>query len=201
MKNAYFDTEFTDLKKDAELISLGIVIDTNKFYAEFTDFNKKKCSDFVKEHVLPNTITNAKKENTNLLAMIQNKKVTYVQGTKAEIKDSLIEWLKRFGNEPIQFISDCGHYDMVLLIDIFGSAFDLPSNISACLHDINQDIAKRYGISDKMAFDINREELQDYIVSVPLDIVIKHNALYDAMVIKDLHAILSHYSRRDLVND
>lgn len=85
-------------------------------------------------------------------------------------------------------VSDVCHYDMVLLIDLFGSAFDVPSYISPCCHDINQDIAHYYGISEKEAFDKSREEMikelygETYVVPGT-----KHNALYDARVIQHIY--------------
>lgn len=55
--NVYFDTEFTDLSSDAELISIGMTTDKGfHFYAEFTDFTDP--SEFVKENVIPNMILN-----------------------------------------------------------------------------------------------------------------------------------------------
>ena len=93
-------------------------------------------------------------------------------------------WLKQF--DEVQFVSDVCHYDMVLLIDIFGGAFDLPKNVSAVCHDINQDIARYYGISEREAFDKSREDIVSELYGrfIAGD---KHNALYDAEVIKAIY--------------
>ena len=92
----------------------------------------------------------------------------------------------QFGD--IQLISDVCHYDMVLFIDIFGSAFDLPENVCASCHDINQDIAAYYMIDEKTAFDFSREQiLSDNEIYIEGD---KHNSLYDAKVIKNLYNIV-----------
>ena len=80
-------------------------------------------------------------------------------------------------------ISDVCHYDMVLFIDLFSSAFDIPENVNAACHDINQDIAKHLGISEKEAFDYTREDLVDEEISGD-----KHNSLYDAKIIKSIYA-------------
>ena len=41
MRTYFFDTEFTGLRKDTTLISIGIVSDTgDRFYAELTDYVK-----------------------------------------------------------------------------------------------------------------------------------------------------------------
>lgn len=51
--------EFTRLSQDTMPISLGIISeDGRQFYAEFTDFNKKECDQWVKSEVLENLHTN-----------------------------------------------------------------------------------------------------------------------------------------------
>lgn len=52
----FFDTEFTDLHREARLISIGLVTaDGEKsFYAELSDtYQRKDCGDFAREVVLP----------------------------------------------------------------------------------------------------------------------------------------------------
>ena len=79
---------------------------------------------------------------------------------------------------------------MTLFIDLFGSAWDIPKNVSPVCHDINQDIAKFYYISDKEAFDFNREDiLLDNDINIEGE---KHNALYDAKVIKAISEMISY---------
>lgn len=53
--NLFFDTEFTGLRKNTTLISIGIVSeDGRKFYAEFSDFDIRQCDNWIKENVLRN---------------------------------------------------------------------------------------------------------------------------------------------------
>ena len=48
----YFDTEFTGLYKDTQLISIGLISeDCREFYAEISDINTKKCDDWGKQNV------------------------------------------------------------------------------------------------------------------------------------------------------
>ena len=47
----------------------------------------------------------------------------YHIGTKATVSEMFKNWLKQF--DEVQFVSDVCHYDMVLLIDIFGGALSL----------------------------------------------------------------------------
>ena len=51
----YLDTKFTDWDDPAtDLISIGLVAeDRREFYAECTDFDRRKCSNFVVLEVLP----------------------------------------------------------------------------------------------------------------------------------------------------
>ena len=54
MKLIFIDTEFSDFI-NTDLISIGAVTEdgSKEFYCELTDFNKKVCSEFVREAVLP----------------------------------------------------------------------------------------------------------------------------------------------------
>lgn len=111
----------------------------------------------------------------------------YVFGDKKWICNHLKKWLSQFNS--IQFASDVCHYDFVLLIDLLtngGMALDLQENISAVCYDINSDIARHYGISEREAFDKSREEIVSEICEKPV-LGNKHNALHDAEVIKAIY--------------
>lgn len=179
----FFDTEFTGLHKQTSFISIGIVAENGKkFYAEFSTYRKGQCNNWIKENVLKHTIL----EGNDALAkrLGENEETTVILGSKADIRYELGEWLKQF--DSVQFVSDVCHYDMVLLIDIWGDAFRIPQNVSAVCHDINQDIAKHYGISEREAFDKSREEIVSELCGsfIAGD---KHNALYDAEIIKTIY--------------
>lgn len=208
----FFDCEFTGLHKNTTLISLGIVNENGeKFYAEFIDFDWNQVTDWIKENVLdtfildkaqsPDGATRMKEEGHEVQNLpvvgytlglfYQSRRTkdgfTEVTGTKEWISDTLKTWLSQF--DSIQFVSDVCHYDFVLLIDLLmngGTALDLPENISAVCHDINQDIARHYGISEKEAFDKSREEIISELCE-KLVLGNKHNSLYDAEVIKAIY--------------
>ena len=177
----FFDTEFTGLRKDTTLISIGLVAETGqKFYAEFTDYNEKMCDDWIRHNVLGNLFLHKAIETPD-------DKTLYVIDTKDGIACELTNWLQQF--YCIEFVSDVCHYDMVLLIDLLsygGTAFDLPVKIPAVCHDLNQDIARHFGIPDEKAFDMSREDLIKDLCSVKIP-GRKHNALYDAEVIKAIY--------------
>lgn len=179
----FFDTEFTGLHKNTTLVSIGIVAgDGMRFYAESSDYDESQCDNWIRENVLKHTILSG---NDELAARLgEDSNTTIVLGSKADIRYELGEWLKQY--DSIQFVSDVSHYDFVLLIDIFGSAFDLPGNVSAACHDINQDIARHYGISDREAFDKSREEIVFMFCGRQIEGE-KHNSLYDAEVIKAIY--------------
>jgi hypothetical protein len=54
MKRIYYDTEFTSMGVDAQLISAGFASECGQsWYAEITSFEQERCSAFVLETVLP----------------------------------------------------------------------------------------------------------------------------------------------------
>ena len=196
----FFDTEFTGLQKDTTLISLGVVAeDGSCFYGKFTDYNQEQVNDWIEENVL------AKLELSNEIK--SNYDVHEVKGTKDEVKEAFLFWLDELDAETFELVSDVCHYDMILFIDMFGTAFDLPDYISPACYDINQDIY--YGSSSMQeAFDTNREELLKelaknskddiyYMVEPVLELSenSKHNSLYDALVIKALYEIYDNYDK------
>lgn len=183
--NIYFDTEFTGLHKDTTLISIGLITDTeNIFYAEFSDYDKTQCDDWIQQNVINNLYG-----ETKIKQLEETEFNTYVYGNKQQIAEQLKIWLEQFKEEEIQFVSDVCHYDFVLLIDLFGTAFDLPKYISPYCHDINQDIAAYLYIDDSDAFNLNREDfLMDS--NCIIDYNKKHNSLFDAYVIKEIYEIV-----------
>lgn len=177
----FFDTEFTQLRQDTTLISIGLISEDNrKFYAEFNDYNKELVDEWISKNVLPHMITTKVR-----IAKKRGKEVFippyFVYGSKEFIREKLYKWLKSFG-EDIELVSDVCHYDMVLFISIFGTtAFGLPEFICPVCHDINQDIARFYKISQREAFNISREKIVNKSENA------KHNALVDAMIIKQIY--------------
>lgn len=183
----FFDTEFTGLHKNTTLISIGLVDENGRtFYAEFSDYDESQCDEWIRENV----IKHLKRSKEDLLENFPDIYIHVndweVYGTKEYIREVLKDWLSKYDN--VELVSDCSHYDMVLFIDIFGRAFAIPSNVNPACHDINQDIAKHYRISEREAFDKSREDIiNDYRYLVEGD---KHNSLYDAKVIKAIYDIV-----------
>ena len=176
----YFDTEFTGLHKDTTLISIGLVSECGKtFYGECYDYDERQIDTWIQENVLNHTTYLCEISKTECMSI--SKEHMHLVASKENLGEYLKEWFSQF--DRVELVSDVCHYDMVLLIDLFGTAFDLPPQVSASCHDINQDIARYYGIDSIQAFDVSREDflLKEFSVKISGN---KHNALYDAHVIK-----------------
>ena len=164
------------------------------------DYDRNQCDDWILKNVISNTITH-KLISSNTPSGIDLNKLSDIEKelfsktvlvTKSQLQYKLREWLAKFISD-IELVSDVCHYDMVLFTDIFGGSFDLPKYITPACYDINQDIAKFYGISLQEAFDKSREEiLSEYHVKIP---GVKHNSLYDAKVIKEIYHIINDKER------
>lgn len=176
----FFDTEFTGLNKNTTLISIGLVDENNRtFYAEFLGYDNNQVDEWIKENVINNLKYKMYIDNWN------NKNPEHFEcvGYTYYIRKWLDAWLSKY--DTVELVSDVCHYDMVLFIDIWGNAFDIPKNVNPACHDINQDIASYYIISECEAFDKSREEIIEYWnKKIEGD---KHNSLYDAKVIKEIY--------------
>ena len=184
----FFDTEFTGLHKNTELISIGLIAENGyTFYGEITNYDKSQVDDWIQENVINNL-----KHNGHHI--IEETKESYeISMNFEDVSFALNKWLKQF--DEVEWVSDVCHYDMVLLIDLLtnhGSALDLPyGKINSACHDINQDIAEAYHISEILAFDKSREEiLKESKIEITGE---KHNSLYDAKVIKAIYERLYGY--------
>lgn len=189
----FMDTEFTSLSKEAELISIGLVsVDGRTFYAELTDYDKGKVNDWVKENVIDNLLfieddycVSAKHlVKDSIINEDSDEEVTLsyccgfdteMKGDKKAVAKELKRWLEQF--KDVQIWSDCLAYDWVLFVDLFGTAFDLPENVSYIPLDICTMFEMKY-----IDPDISREAFINNVV-----VGTKHNALYDAMVIRECY--------------
>lgn len=183
MAKLFLDTEFTGLHKDTTLISIGLIDEEDRcFYGEIIDYDKNQVDYWIQKNVIENLWYEKG-------IRIRNMNVTYCKGTKKEVASKLNNWLSVY--KEIEWVSDVCHYDFVLLIDLlYKNANYIPYNeIGAAIHDINQDIAKHYNISELKAFDKSREDIiKEHNIKIS---GIKHNALYDAKVIKAIYEIVN----------
>ena len=196
----FFDTEFTDLKQDCELISIGVVADNGIpgspkpcFYAESMDFSEDKCSDFVKKNVLPHlALARTGKPQT---VDVQDAESVAMYGTEEDIAMQLDKWIKHFlePTEMIEIWSDCLAYDWVLFCNLFDHIGGLPSYIYYIPFDLSTYLKLK-----NIDPDISREEFASKFHSREIAELIgssfgKHNSLFDAMVIYYCHNTLTNY--------
>jgi hypothetical protein len=193
----FFDTEFTGLHKNTTLISIGIISENGKtFYAELTDYDHNQIDDWLQKNVIENLLYSQPPEgeqnhylmtrhSDNLIGNPIDKSYSFeVRCNKTELKEHLTQWLSQF--DKVEMWSDCLSYDWVLFNDIFGHAFNIPSNVYYIPFDICT-LFKLKGIDP----DISREEFSEVVMSVNINKHInKHNALFDAKIIKKCYDLL-----------
>ena len=180
----FFDTEFTGLHKDTTIISIGLIDENGRtFYGEFSDYDESKCDNWIRENVIKHLKWSKEVQVEDFVNIYDNDWEAF--GSKEYIKIVLSEWLSKY--DDVELVSDCCHYDMVLFIDIFGDAWSIPDVVNPACHDINQDIAKYFEISEREAFDLSREKIIEK-VNIEGN---KHNSLYDAKVIKEIYKIVN----------
>lgn len=181
----FFDTEFTGLHKNTTLISIGLVSEDGRtFYAEFNDYDKTQIDDWLENNVMVNLIMSPPKDGEqeyfsqsrfDLDIPLTQQCNIQMRGDKEDIKHYLTEWLHQF--DFVEMWSDCLAYDWVLFNDIFGHAFNIPSNVYYIPFDICT-LFKVKGVDP----DINREEFAEVDCNGK-----KHSAIWDAQVIKSCY--------------
>lgn len=212
--NIFFDTEFTGLQKDTDLISIGLISENNDvFYAEITDYDQQKLNPWLFANVIKNlSIENFKSATTKF-------NIEHYRASFSIISKKLNEWLERISDwKHIQFVSDCCWYDQVLLFDLITNrktALDVPYFISPVVLDIcylimmmlSKNKKNEYDEKDKdliirAAFNTDRVKLLTILTTLytthvddeDMNVILgncEHNALYDALVIKNLFDILN----------
>ena len=170
MMKVFFDTEFTGLHQNTTLISIGCVAEDGRtFYAEFDDYARDQCDDWIKNHVIANLLYKGE------YGPFAGTSEWFMRSDKRIIRAVFSLWLSQLGS--VEMWSDCLAYDWVLFCELFGGAFHIPQNVYYIPFDL-ATLFKVMGIDP----DINREEFSG-MSGGP-----KHNALWDAQVIKACYA-------------
>ncbi|NPT54589.1 3'-5' exonuclease family protein [Paraburkholderia elongata] len=100
----FIDTEFTNLQ-DRELISVALVAENgDEFYGESSDFDHSRCSEFVRETVLPQLGSPAGR------AM-----------PLAQLQKEVMDWLKRVSVRTRPILCYDNDVDLRLLESLIGS--------------------------------------------------------------------------------
>lgn len=171
----FLDTEFTDLRQDCKLISIGLTdIHGNTFYAETEDcYTNEDCSPWVRDNILPTL----KYGNTGIrLGVIEDN--FSCKASSYQIRTRLMEWFKKIsGDKQILIVSDCLAYDWTLFVELVRDEKDLfPMNE---IFYVPVDIMGIL-IARGLDIDITREDL------VSMSGEDKHNSLHDAEVIREI---------------
>lgn len=173
MKKIFFSTEFTELTKNGQLLSIGFVTEEGeKFYGEISDYNVANMDDWTKRNVLPKML---KEKITEL----EDKNTEVFYGSKEELAKKVEIWLRthKSGMEIIQMVADVCQYDWVLFQDLFGGGFEMPMFIYYIPLDLSSILWTK-----GLVLDINREEFVDHNSTNN-----KYNALEDALVCKKVY--------------
>lgn len=177
----FLDCEFTGLHQFTTLISLGICGEAEEaFYAEFTDYDRRQCDPWLREHVLAHTRW-LRGEAAGPSAGSEGG-LSYCLGDRAFVRERLESWLGRFAR--IEFWADCPAWDWVLFCQLFGGARHLPGHIFY----LPQDLATLFQCRGWCP-DTPRAAFAGLVPGG--DTGQPHNALWDARVLRACHARLT----------
>ena len=173
MKTLFLDTEFTELSQAAELLSIALVDENNRwFYAVFSDTKSENLSSWHQENIVPFiSLTDVQLQRLPSTG-------TYLQANKQQIISSLLDWLSAY--RELEVWADVPAYDWVLFSELFGGARQLPKQI----HYIVRDLATYFTIFD---IDPDTDRFEIAYQGNPPPEIIRHNALGDAMTTKAIY--------------
>lgn len=168
MPKLFLDTEFTELRQQAQLLSLALVSEDGPwFYAAFSDVDLNNLSDWHQEHVVPYLQLSPQQ-----IAALPPQG-TSIQGSREDIVPQLTIWLQQW--TQIEIWADVPAYDWVLFCELFGGALHIPKSI----HYMVRDLATLFILKEH---DPDTDRFQfAYGQGVPSQGLIRHNALGDAI--------------------
>lgn len=185
----FFDTEFTWLRQDTSLISIGMISeDWREFYAEFTDYKKDQIDSWLQENVIDNLEYSQPiigQDEYRYISRHDNSKVQdiylscsiYLRWDSKTISEQLKVWFSQF--DTIEMWSDCLAYDWVLFNSLIADYSEWYPKLPSNMHYIPFDICTLFKVK-WIDPDISREEFSWMNWK-------KHNALYDAKVIRECY--------------
>jgi len=133
----FFDSEFIEDGKTIELISLGIVAeDGREFYAENSDCDLDRASDWVKENVIQHLWSRqADKSDFNRWSRDGGSGGLM---SKIEIAREVERFCDPTRYQKPEFWAYYADYDWVVMCQLFGTMMDLPNNYPMYCMDIKQ---------------------------------------------------------------
>lgn len=177
----FYDAEFTGLFQSADLISIALCADDgHTFYAEFSDFDRSQCDEWVQDHVL--ALSRWANDPDALSFSETQGELQLCFGDSQAVKEALLIWLSQFNG--IEIWADCLAWDWVLFCELFGGALHIPPAIFY----MPFDLATLFYCK---GFDADMSRLA-YAQSqgAVLDGKQIHNALFDARLTQLCHHFL-----------
>lgn len=176
IERIFYDSEFTGLHQFSTPISMGFSAESGaEFYAEFADYDRAQCDDWILAHVLSHTRW-LKREESGPWSACQGD-ATLCLGDTLFVR----EWLAQF--PAVEIWADCPAWDWVLFCQLFGGALNIPRHIFYIPHDLATLFACK-GFSA----DLSRSEFAGLAEAQDFDR--PHNALRDARIVKACYAKL-----------
>lgn len=187
----FFDTEFIEYPHTIDLISIGIVAENgDEFYAEATDVDWSKASDWVLENVEPHLYS-----HVFLPGRASEDNLTLYAGPKPMIGEQIKAWIEertrwsggKLGADnafqPKEVVKDgrpefwayYADYDWVAFCWLFGRMVDLPSTFP------------------KFCIDLKQWNVQLGERELPAMTGKEHNALHDARWLRDCWVWMDEY--------
>jgi hypothetical protein len=145
MIHIFFDTEFTDLVVDPQLISIGMVNETGErtFYAELLDtYSMDNVGYFAREAVLPQLEGGERRL------------------TMDELRIQLSLWLEAF-DEPVKLATDSLSWDWLWIQEIFEDLTTWPPNLDGKPLILAQDQAFNEAVERAFASGLRRHHALD----------------------------------------
>lgn len=139
-KKYFLDTEFIEDGKTIDLVSIALVCeDGREFYAESSEADLSKASDWVHENVIAN-LWHKQKDKSNFNAWIRDGGVGGLL-TRTEIATQIKRFVNPVGLPEIPKPSFWGYYadyDWVVFCQLFGTMMQLPKGMPIFCNDIKQ---------------------------------------------------------------
>ena len=192
MKNRiFFDTEFTGIRQDTTLVSIGMVDEPgNTLYVTLNDYDREQIEEWLWKNVIPDLVLEQHRDSPHFKSKTEGwgseievdgltHQVVYNVAAD-ECMNNIQRWLVTRGKpHELELWSDVPAYDMVLLDNLFKDVDDKP--YSFYVMDLATAFRMR-GIDP----DVTREEYAGLLLPPPFgQSSMKHNALWDALIIRE----------------
>lgn len=136
----FLDTEFTEDGRTIDLISIGIVAeDGREFYAESTEADLSKASEWVQENVLPHLWSRQSDQRAANAWSRDGGHGGLL--TRSAIKRELLDYVAEAGESP-EFWGYYADYDWVAVAQLFGTMMDLPADWPMFCMDLKQEAVR-----------------------------------------------------------